>query len=165
MQTCVRKSVRSQIRPEQRTIRKVWISKTFWVTQALANMPPGLKARMELRMPIYACQSFTSVPQMGLHFTRLLSRWVSKSNGSPSARTLCLRSMPSQGGRVRCLSRSGVSRVHTSSASLHQPTPLWRHQMSSGVLVVKTWGSRRNGTASFPEMGVFAPLSSFHNDE
>jgi len=52
LQSCVRKSVRSQIRPGQRTIRKFWISKAFWVTQALANMPPGLKARMELRMPI-----------------------------------------------------------------------------------------------------------------
>ena len=44
--------MRSQIRPEQRTIREFCFSKEFWVTQALANMPPGLKARMELRMPI-----------------------------------------------------------------------------------------------------------------
>ena len=34
------------------TIREFCFSKEFWVTQALANMPPGLKARMELRMPI-----------------------------------------------------------------------------------------------------------------
>ena len=34
-----------------------------------------------------------------------------------------------------------------------------------GVRVVKNWGSRRNGTAPFPEMGVFAPLSPFHNNE
>jgi hypothetical protein len=52
LQSCVRKSVRSQIRPEQRTIREFCFSKEFWVTQALASMPQGLKARMELRMPI-----------------------------------------------------------------------------------------------------------------
>ena len=34
-----------------------------------------------------------------------------------------------------------------------------------GVRVVKNWGSRRNGTAPFREMGVFAPLSPFHNNE
>jgi hypothetical protein len=52
LQSGVRQSARSQIRPEQRTIREFCFSKEFWVTQALANMPPGLKARMELRMPI-----------------------------------------------------------------------------------------------------------------
>ena len=34
-----------------------------------------------------------------------------------------------------------------------------------GVRVVKNWGSRRNGTAPFPERGGFAPLSPFHNNE
>ena len=33
-----------------------------------------------------------------------------------------------------------------------------------GVRVVKNRGFRRNGTAPFPEMGVFAPLSPFHNN-
>jgi hypothetical protein len=61
LQSSVRKSVRSQIRPEQRTIREFCFSKEFWVIQALANLPPGLKARMELRMPIvHECPSVGS---------------------------------------------------------------------------------------------------------
>ena len=31
------------------------------------------------------------------------------------------------------------------------------------VRVAKKWGSRRNGAATFPEMGVFAPPSPFYN--
>jgi len=30
-----------------------------------------------------------------------------------------------------------------------------------GVRVAKNWGSRRNGAATFPETGVFAPPSPF----
>ena len=32
------------------------------------------------------------------------------------------------------------------------------------VCVAKIWGSRRNGAATFPEMGVFAPPSSFYKN-
>ena len=32
-----------------------------------------------------------------------------------------------------------------------------------GVRVAKNWGSRRNGSAMFPETGVFAPSSPFYN--
>ena len=30
--------------------------------------------------------------------------------------------------------------------------------------VAKNWGSRRNGAATFPETGVFAPTSPFYNN-
>ena len=33
-----------------------------------------------------------------------------------------------------------------------------------GIRVAKDWGSRRNGSATFPETGVFAPLSPFYNN-
>jgi len=33
-----------------------------------------------------------------------------------------------------------------------------------GVCVTKNWGSRRNGAATFPEMGVFTPSSPFYNN-
>jgi len=33
-----------------------------------------------------------------------------------------------------------------------------------GVRVAKNWGSRRNGSATFPETGVFAPSSPFYNN-
>jgi len=32
-----------------------------------------------------------------------------------------------------------------------------------GVRVAKNWGSHRNGAAPFPETGVVAPPSPFHN--
>jgi hypothetical protein len=47
-----RQSAWSQIRREQRTIREFCFDKESWVIQALERMPPPLKTRMELRMPI-----------------------------------------------------------------------------------------------------------------
>jgi hypothetical protein len=51
-QSCARKSMRSQIRPEQRTIREFCFDKAPWTQKALSSMPPGLRARMELRKPV-----------------------------------------------------------------------------------------------------------------
>ena len=47
-----RKSARSQVRPEQRTIREFYFDQKSWVKKALANMPPGLCTRLELRKPV-----------------------------------------------------------------------------------------------------------------
>ena len=33
-----------------------------------------------------------------------------------------------------------------------------------GVRVAKKWGSRKNGSATFPETGLFAPPSPFYNN-
>jgi hypothetical protein len=51
-QSCARKSVRSQIRPEQRNLREFRFDQEKWTQQALSTMPPGLKARLELRKPV-----------------------------------------------------------------------------------------------------------------
>ena len=46
-------SARSQIRPEQRTIRDFCVDKNAWVTLALERVSPPLKSRMQLRKPIF----------------------------------------------------------------------------------------------------------------
>ena len=48
-----RQSARSQIRPEQRTIRGFCVDKDSRVNLALKRVSPPLKARMQLRMPIF----------------------------------------------------------------------------------------------------------------
>jgi hypothetical protein len=51
-QSCARKSARSQIRPEQRTLREFRFDQEKWTQLALSTMTPGLKARLELRKPV-----------------------------------------------------------------------------------------------------------------
>ena len=47
-----RQSARSQIRPEQRTIREFCFDKESWVNQALERMPPPLKALKPKPFPL-----------------------------------------------------------------------------------------------------------------
>ena len=49
LEASARKSARSQIRPEQRTIREFCFDQELWVKKALESLPPGLKTRMKLR--------------------------------------------------------------------------------------------------------------------
>jgi len=47
-----RKGVRSQIPPEQRTVREFRFDQESWVKKSLKSSPPDLHARMELRKPV-----------------------------------------------------------------------------------------------------------------
>ena len=107
--------------------------------QHLENGDPssGLREEPSLRPPP-ALTRLSDLHSLGVKLYTNPKGLLSQACG---LRTLCLRSMPSQGGKIRCLSRSGVSRVRTSSVSRHQPKPWQRHQMSGGVLVRRslTW--------------------------
>ena len=62
--------------------------------------------------------------------------------------------------------------VEASKRALHRwdarlTLAIWRATAARAtgpdVRIAKNWGSRRNGAAPFPETGVVAPPSSFHN--
>jgi len=83
----------------KRTISEFCFEKESWVNQVLERMPPPLKARMELCKPMLNQRLDTRSP---------LYQTLIKVGVNIYQFTIRMRTIPSQDGRTRCLSRSGV---------------------------------------------------------
>ena len=85
--------------------------------------------------------------------------------------------MPGEGKETACRLCQNVERVHIENTPKYFKVDPAEFPIAFGTLTSPLtpaspdlrqeiyWGSRRNGTAPFPEMGVFAHLSPFDNNE